>query len=296
MPNQCRYSSINSRFDTLEQSTTQVSKSMDQLEKDLADDTQSNLQDNAGFFDTAFPSSVVTAASNSSFTNSLTLSTGAKPFTSTYGNQHFDQSATNSKSPRKRKHKDSDASSAEQPSSPKRPKKKKNKKKKSKKHHHSSSSELSDSDSSVIDEQMEELINEWKSSQPKYLEDPVTTAIPPPLAKTLETWFWSVYSKEEVKAELSKTVRPENAPALIPTRINEAVFRSLKSHALSKDMPCRFIQNAFMKGTQPLVIVWETLIQLENYLKTSGKNLQVKFSNSLTIDFQQLRKLLDQSL
>ena len=40
---------------------------------------------------------------------------------------------------------------------------------------------------------------------------------PPPLAKTLETWFWSVYSKEEVKAELSKTVRPENAPALIPT-------------------------------------------------------------------------------
>ena len=74
------------------------------------------------------------------------------------------------------------------------------------------------------------------------------------------------------------------------------MFRSLESHALSKDMPCRFIQNAFMKGTQPLVIVWETLIQLENYLKTSGKNLQVKFSNNLTIDFQQLRKLLDQSL
>ena len=143
---------------------------------------------------------------------------------------------------------------------------------------------------------MEELVNEWKASQPKYLEDPVTTAIPPPLAKTLETWFWSVYSKEEVKNELAKTLRPENATALIPTRINEAVFHSLEARALSKDMPCRFIQNAFMKATQPLVTVWDTLIQLENHLKTSGKNLQVRFTNNLTIDFQQLRKLLDQSL
>ena len=117
-----KLSSINSRFNSLEQSTTQVSKRMDQLEKDLADDSQSHIQDNPNFFDTAFQPSVVTATANTSFTNSLTMSTGTTPFSSSYGTKHFDQPTSNSKNPRKSKRKTSDFSSDENPSSPKRQK------------------------------------------------------------------------------------------------------------------------------------------------------------------------------
>ena len=143
---------------------------------------------------------------------------------------------------------------------------------------------------------MQELIDEWQATKLKYLEDPTTNPILDPLAKTLETWFWTVYSKEEVKAELAKPSRPINAPALVPARINEAVFRSLSSQALTKDMPSRFIQNAFMKATQPLVIVWDTLIQLENHLKATSTPLTVRFSSDFSVNFQILRKHLDQSL
>ena len=174
----------------------------------------------------------------------------------------------------------------------KKPKKKKLKKKK----HHSSSSSDSSDHHSKVNEQMQEILDEYQSTKPKYLEDPVTSPIPDALANMLETWFWSVYSKDEVKAELSKPLRPSNASALIPTKINEAIFRSLSPQALSKDMPSRFIQNAFMKSSQPFALVWNTLIQLENHLKSVHSPLNFKFSDALDIDFQLLRKNMDQGL
>ena len=177
----------------------------------------------------------------------------------------------------------------------KKPKRKKLKKKK--KHDVSSESSQSSSDNdSAIDPQMQELMQEYEITKPKYLEDPTTVPIQSPLAQTLETWFWSVYSKEEVKAELSKPLRPSNAMALIPTQINEPIFRSLSSQALTKDMPARFIQNAFMKSSQPFAIVWEALIRLESYLKASKSSLSYKFSDTVSIDFQNLRKNMDQGL
>ena len=174
----------------------------------------------------------------------------------------------------------------------KKPKKKKVKKRK---HQPSSSSDSSDHHSEV-DEQMQEILDKYQCTKPKYLEDPVTTPIPDALASMLETWFWTVYSKDEVKAELAKPLHPSNASALIPTKINEAIFRSLSPQALSKDMPSRFIQNAFMKSSQPFAIVWNTLIQLENHLKSVRSPLNFKFSDSLDIDFQLLRKNMDQGL
>ena len=153
-----------------------------------------------------------------------------------------------------------------------------------------------DSDTEQVDPQMQQLLQEYQSSKPKYLEDPTTDPIPDPLANTLETWFWSIYSKDEVKAELGKTSRPLNADALIPTRINEAVFRALAPAGLSRDLPCRFIQNAFMKASQPFAKVWSTLIALENHLKASQASLSVKMSSSLTVDFQVLRKQMDLGL
>ena len=143
---------------------------------------------------------------------------------------------------------------------------------------------------------MEELMDEYKATKLKYLEDPTTAPIQDCLAKMLETWFWTVYSKEEVKTELAKSLRPENAAALIPTRINEVIFRSLSAQALSKDMPSCFVQNAFMKASQPFAVVRSTLINLENFCKSHKMSCSTKFSDTFSVDFQFLRKQMDQGL
>ena len=158
-------------------------------------------------------------------------------------------------------------------------------------------SDSADSDKdSVLDVQNKELLDEYKVTKTKYLEDPTTSPIQDPMAKLLETWFWTVYSKEEVKAELAMLLHPENASALIPTCINEAVFHSLSQQALSKDMPARFIQNAFMKASQSFSIVWSTLIALENFLKSQDMPLETSFTSDLSVDFQGLQKHMDQGL
>ena len=149
---------------------------------------------------------------------------------------------------------------------------------------------------SQADLQMQELMKEYAASKPKYLEDLTTDSIQAPLAQLLQTWFWTVYSKDEVKTELSKPLHPANADALIPPKINEAVYHSLLPAALTKDFPSRFIQNAFMKAAQPFAIVWATLIQLENHLKLQGQSLQVPCSDNFTVDFLHLRRQMDQGL
>ena len=189
------------------------------------------------------------------------------------------------------------------PPKPKKPKVKHSKTKSSKKPVYTSESDddtdadnSTDPQKAVVDQQMLELMQEYESSKPKYMEDPTTTDIQDPLASLLETWFWNIYAKDEVKTELAKPLQPGNANALIPTRINEAVFRSLNPAALTKDLPCRFIHNAFMKASQPFAIVCSTLIALENHLKATNTPLQVDCNPGLTIDFMSLRKQMDQGL
>ena len=174
--------------------------------------------------------------------------------------------------------------------------KKKCKKSKSKILHDSSEeSDPSNNEADQIDPELQDLMREYEASKPKYLEDPTTTDIAAPLATLLQTWFWSIYSKE-VKNELAKPLRPSNANALIPTKINEAVFRSLQPAALTKDLPSRFIHNAFMKASQPFVVVWSTLIKRETFLKSQNNPLQFVFSDGSTVDFLHLRKQMDQGL
>ena len=105
-----------------------------------------------------------------------------------------------------------------------------------------------------------------------------------------------MYSKEEVKSELAKPFRPGNADALIPPKINEAVYRSLNPAALTKDLPTRFVQNAFMKASQPFVHVWSTLIKIEANLKAANSPCQIPCSDDFTVDFMQLHKQMDQGL
>ena len=200
-----------------------------------------------------------------------------------------------------RKHAMSD-DDEEQQSKPKKSKIKHSKVKSSKKtptssdSDHNTEDDITNPQKAATDQQMLELMQEYESSKLKYLEDPVTVSIQDPLANLLETWFWNIYSKDEAKTELAKPLRPGNALALIPTRINKAVFRSLNPQTLTKYLPSRFIHNDFMKASHPLAIVWSTLITLENHLKATNMSLQVQCNPGLTVDFVALQKQMDQGL
>ena len=226
---------ITSRFDDLEKSTTTMVNSVNshilQLEKDLADDSTSAVHD---FFSPTSDPVLTHSLFGTSYMTTHSVSTASSniPLTTVSGTKSSILDIL-SKDKSKRKHyDDSDGSTPE-------PRKKKHRKHKKSKHRYDTSSDSESSNSVIMDEQMEELINEYKSTKPKYLEDPVTVPIPEPLAKTLETWFWSVYSRDEVKAELAKPSHPSNDDALIPTRINEAVFRSLDAVLFLKI--CQFV-------------------------------------------------------
>ena len=263
-----------SAIQNLQQSTkTQIdaiSNRIGELEKDLAD----NSRDDVSLGNTV-PSTVVT--------NTVTMSSGFGSFLS--------GSNVTNLGKRPLPHDDTSPSG----SKPKKAKKSKKSKKKRDLLSDESSSSTPDEELLPQDQQMDDLMHEYDSSKPKYLEDPTTDDIQPQLANILETWFWSVYSKDEVKAELQKPVRPANALALIPTKINESVFRSLDKAGIQKDMTCRFIQNAFMKATQPIALAWSSVISLENHLKARGLDLEYSHEG-LHVDFVQLRKHLDQGL
>ena len=287
----------------LEQSTntqiSQLSTHLGDLECDLAEnfhDESNHGKTVPGLSATVTTTTITTASAGfQSFLASSIPSVGSSVIPSRQFLQTpLTQSAFGTTSFSKDKHLLSDHDS--DCASPKRPRKKKKKKKPPQSSSDDdSSSEQSDPEKKLLDEQMEELMKDYDTSKPKYLEDPTTDEIPTPLAIILETWFWSVYSKEEVKAELQKPLRPSNANALIPTKINEPVFQSLNPAALQKDMNIRFIQNAFMKASQPFASIWATLISLETHLKAKGSDLQF-VCDDLSIEFLQLRKNLDQGL
>ena len=145
---------------------------------------------------------------------------------------------------------------------------------------------------------MLQLKTELDKTKPKVLADPVTDPIPQLLADTLETWFWSHYTKEEVKAELLKSVRPKNANACIPVKIDQEVYRALKSLGHAMDTPNRYIQNALGKGMLPLISVWATILKCETALKkyNPDKSTEIQITLSLTIDFYKLRQMMDLGL
>ena len=181
---------------------------------------------------------------------------------------------------------------------PKRVKKKKPKKhrKKKKFHHRSSSSSSSSSDSEDSDVHMKQLLDGYDQAKPRYLEDKTTGPIHDGLARLLENWFWTPFTTDEVKDLLLKPVRPSNADALIPCRINEAVFYNILGGGANKDQHLRFVQNAFVKACQPLALVWSKLIQVENFFNSHDEECSFDLSKDLHVDFHELRTQLDLSL
>ena len=231
----------NTRFDTL-------TSWINDLEKDIADGSDSVSNKNVPITSAGF----TPTTSTSTFVG---LFTGTKVGTvpSSYNTTQF----------AKRSLSQDDLDENNETPEPKNKKQKKNNNKKPV--HSSEESDPSNDEGDQVDQEMDELMKEYEASKPKYLEDPTTSDIATPLAKLLETWFWTVYLKDKVKTELSKSQWPANADALIPPKINEAIFQSLNPTALTKDLPARLIQNAFMKASQLFAIVWSTLLKLENH-------------------------------
>ena len=243
------------KFNTMDKNTSQlisdVTKHISDLEKDIIDGsslTSSNDKDNEKDLDyqNPFPSLL-----DGSSLNTDPQHTGTKPYHNAVTGKPFLTGFSTSDDdvpPKKRKTVPVNGFNDESIFS----KRKRNKESKQGKSSSTRGDSSSEDDVDDIDPQMHDLMFEYQASKSKYLEDPTSPPLPDPLAKILETWFWSIYSKDEVKAELAKSVRPENAHALIPTCINETVFHAISPAGLSKDMPYRFIQNAFMKTSQPL--------------------------------------------
>ena len=164
--------------------------------------------------------------------------------------------------------------------------------KKAKRHLSSESSSESE-----VDEQMQDLLQEYEVTKPKYAQDFTTDSISDKLVPILNRWFWSYYSADEVKAELEKARRPKNCDSLIPTKINEEVYRSiLHTSAPGKDLSHRFVHNAFMKAAQPVAAVWASIIRIESHCKKAEDRCVLNMEEGPPIDFHLLRKDLDQAL
>ena len=110
------------------------------------------------------------------------------------------------------------------------------------------------------EKQLDKIKAEYETTKPRVLEDVTTDPIPHQLMSTLETWMWKCYNSDEIKAAQEKARRPNNATALIPLKMEEEVFHALNPRGRAFDAKYRFIQNALMKGIQPIAIVWSKVI------------------------------------
>ena len=67
----------------------------------------------------------------------------------------------------------------------------------------------------------------YKGLGPKGSEDFECDPIPGPLADTLNIWFRSIFTNEEIREKLLQACRPSNAIALKPIMINKEVYHFL---------------------------------------------------------------------
>ena len=95
----------------------------------------------------------------------------------------------------------------------------------------------------------------YKGLGPKGSEDLEYDLIPSPLADTLNIWFRSIFTNEEIWEKLLQACRLSNALALKPIMINKEVYHSLSREEKEKDRPLKCIANAICNGSQAITIV-----------------------------------------
>ena len=103
----------------------------------------------------------------------------------------------------------------------------------------------------------------YKGLGPKGSEDLECDPIPAPLADTLNVWFRSIFTNEEIREKLLQARRPSNTLALKPIMINKEVYHSLSRDEKEKDRPLKCIANAICKGSQAVTLVWDKLLKAE---------------------------------
>ena len=148
------------------------------------------------------------------------------------------------------------------------------------------------------EKQLDELYAEYESTKPRVLEDVTTDPIPHQLAATLETWMWKRYTSDEIKQVQEKARRPSNATALIPLKMEEEVFHAMSARGKTVDSKYRFIQNALVKGCQPIAMAWSKIIQAVTVLqKYRGDDSPfVTVTPKLSLNLQQIKAELDVGL
>ena len=113
---------------------------------------------------------------------------------------------------------------------------------------------------------MDDIAAEYETTKPRVLEDATTDPMPQQLATTLEMWMWKCNNSDEIKKVQEKAYCCSNADALIPLRIEEEIFHALAPKGKALDARYRFIQNAFMKGCQPIANAWQKVITAITHL------------------------------
>ena len=139
----------------------------------------------------------------------------------------------------------------------------------------------------------------YKGLGPKGSEDLECDPIPTPLADTLNVWFRSIFTNEEIREKLLQARRPSNALALKPIMINREVYRSLSRDEKEKDRPLKCIANAICKGSQAVTLVWDKLLKAEISIQDHNKNsdpVELPLPDGSALCVSELIKSLDLGL
>ena len=139
----------------------------------------------------------------------------------------------------------------------------------------------------------------YKGLGPKGSEDLECDPIPTPLADTLNVWFRSIFTNEEIREKLLQARKPSNALALKPIMINKEVYRSLSRDEKEKDRPLECIANAICKGSQAVTLVWDKLLKAEIVIQDQHKNsdpVELPLPDGSALCVSELIKSLDLAL
>ena len=139
----------------------------------------------------------------------------------------------------------------------------------------------------------------YKGLGPKGSEDLECDPIPSPLADTLNIWFRSIFTNEEIREKLLQAHRPSNSLALKPIMINKEVYHSLSHEEKEKEGPLKCIANAICKGSQAVTLVWDKLLKAEDVVQDHHKNsdpVELPLPDGSALCVTELVKSLDLAL
>ena len=99
------------------------------------------------------------------------------------------------------------------------------------------------------------------------LADPLCAPINEKLAETCTRWFRNQRTKSDIMELLQQCEWPSNCDGLKVVAINNEVKKAMNRKNHDKDKKMKYIANGICKAAQPLVGVWNQLVQYEHAVK-----------------------------